>query len=129
MERKTAFVLIAVCFSALLACYSDPQGPRSQRSFDEIYRLVSGKTATEVETILGKPNTQEKLPMGDWRWVWWSYTSLQGDKYAPEVRDKPVHLEIVFSSPRGAQVPDSQWRVDGPLAVSYVFPQPAAGSL
>jgi len=115
-----------ICCLALLSCRS---GPHSRRSFDEICSLVSGKTAVEVEELLGKPDAQEKLPIGGWRWVWWNYTSLQGDKYPPELRDKPVHLEIVFSNPREAQVPDSQWRVDGPLAVSYMLPQPAAGSL
>lgn len=126
MERKW-FCVSMICCLSLLACRSSPH---SRRSFDEICNLVSGKTTVEVEALLGKPNTQEKLPMGDWRWVWWDYTSLQGDKYPPELRDKPVHLEIVFSSPRGAQLPDSQWRVDGPLAVSYVLPLPAAaGSL
>lgn len=76
----------------------------------------------EVEEILGKPNAREKLPVGDWRWIWWNYTSLKGDNYPPEIRNQPVHLEIVFSSPGKAQAPDSQWRVDGPLAVSYALP-------
>jgi len=124
VKRKIVLAL-AVLLAAILACHSRP---RSDKSFDEICRLVSGKTAVEVEAILGKPDTREKLQLGDWRWVWWNYTALKGDNYPPEVRNKPVHLEIMFSSQ--AQVPDSQWRVGGPLAVSYAIPQvPAAGAL
>jgi hypothetical protein len=118
VKRKLALILGALLV-AVLACHSER--PRSDKSFDEICRLVSGKTTTEVEAILGKPNTREKLPLGDWRWVWWNYTILKGDNYPPEVRNKPVHLEIMFSSQ--TQVPDTQWRVGGPLAVSYAFPQ------
>jgi hypothetical protein len=119
-------LVFGVLLVAVLACHSER--PRSDKSFDEICRLVSGKTTEEVEAILGKPDAQEKLPLGDWRWVWWNYTSLKGDNYPPEVRNKPVHLEIMFSSQ--AQVPDSQWRVGGPLAVSFAMPQvPATGAL
>src|SRR5437763_110094 len=125
VKRKIALAL-AVLLVAILACHSER--PRSDKSFDEICRLVSGKTADEVEAILGKPNAREKLPLGDWRWVWWNYTALKGDNYPPEVRDKPVHLEIMFSGQ--AQVPESQWRVGGPLAVSYALPQmPTTGAL
>jgi hypothetical protein len=116
----------AIVLVAIVACHSER--PRSDKSFDEICHLVSGKTTTEVEAILGKPDAREKLELGDWRWVWWNYTILKGDNYPPEVRNKPVHLEIMFSSQ--AQVPDSQWRVGGPLAVSYAIPQvPTAGAL
>jgi hypothetical protein len=119
-------LVFGVLLMAVLACHSEH--PRSDKSFDEICRLVSGKTTEEVKAILGKPDTAEKLPLGDWRWVWWNYTILKGDNYPPEVRNKPVHLEIMFSSQ--AQVPDSQWRVGGPLAVSYAMPQvPATGAL
>ena len=126
MKRKMAHAL-SILLVAILACHSESR-PRSDKSFDDICRLVSGKTAAEVEAILGKPNTREKLAVGDWRWVWWNYTFLKGDNYPPEIRDKPVHLEIMFSSQ--AQVPDSQWRVGGPLAVSYAIPQVStAGAL
>ncbi|HEX4959631.1 MAG TPA: hypothetical protein VF173_02245 [Thermoanaerobaculia bacterium] len=118
---------LAMLLVAILACHSESR-PRSDKSFDEICRLVSGKTAAEVEAILGKPNTHEKLPLGDLRYVWWNYTALKGDNYPPEVRDKPVHLEIMFSSQ--AAVPESQWRVGGPLAVSFALPQvPATGAM
>ena len=120
--------ILAILLAVILACRSGSHRPRSDKSFDEICRLVSGKTTREVEAILGKPDTQQKLQLGDWRWVWWNYTVLKGDNYPPEVRDRPVHLEIMFSSQ--AAVPDSQWRVAGPLAVSYAIPQlPTAGAL
>lgn len=128
MKRKVALALGA-CLLAVVACHP---GPRSDKSFDEICALVSGKTAAEVEAILGRPDSREKLAIGDWRWIWWNYTFLSGDSYSPEVRGKVVHLEIMFSNPaQEKMVPDSQWRVGGPLAVSYTIPQlqPATGSL
>jgi hypothetical protein len=120
------------CFTFLLcvlliwgACKSRP---RSGKSFDEICRLVSGKSANEVETLLGTPDSREDLAIGDQRWIWWNYTSLEGESYAPEVRGKIVHLEITFSCPIGASnvsLSPSQWKVSSPLSVSYVLPQAA----
>jgi len=115
-----------VCLIASLACQS---GARSRRSFDEISGQVAGKTAAEVEALLGRPDAREKLPIGDWRWIWWNYTFLDGDGYPPELRGKVVHLEIMFSNPMQSDVPDSQWRVVGPLAVSYAIPQSMSGAL
>jgi hypothetical protein len=99
--------------------------PRSGRSFDEICRLVTGKSANEVEALLGRPDSRQDLAMGDKRWVWWNFTSLDGESYAPELRGKIVHLEITFSSPIGAMnasLPPAQWKVSSPLSVSYVLP-------
>jgi hypothetical protein len=99
---------------------------RSSKSFDEICRLVSGKSASEVEALLGKPDSREDLAIGDQRWIWWNYTSLEGENYAPELRGKVVHLEITFSSPIGlsnVSHSPSQWRVSSPLSVSFVLPQ------
>lgn len=64
--------------------------------------------------------------MGDKRWVWWNFTSLDGESYVPELRGKIVHLEITFSGPIGianAGLPPAQWKVSSPLSVSYVVPQ------
>jgi hypothetical protein len=108
----------------LSACHS---GARSASSFDEISSEVSGKTAAEVEALLGRPDAREKLPIGDWRWVWWNYTFLDGDNYPPEFRGKVVHLEIMFSDPGHFEAPDSQFRVIGPLAVSYAIPRSMSG--
>jgi hypothetical protein len=100
--------------------------PRSEKSFDEISRLVAGRSATEVEALLGRPDSRQDLAMGDKRWVWWNFTSLDGESYAPELRGKIVHLEITFSSPIGnanASLSPAQWKVSSPLSVSYVVPQ------
>jgi hypothetical protein len=119
-------LVIGMCLLTGLACRS---GARSRKSFDEICSQVAGKTATQVEALLGRPDAREKLPIGDWRWIWWNYTFLDGDSYPPELRGKVVHLEIMFSNPTQSNVPDSQWRVGGPLAVSYALPQSASGAL
>jgi hypothetical protein len=108
-------------------CHQHDQGPRSQSSFDEICETVAGKSAAEVEVLLGAPDSREEIPIGDQRWIWWDYTFLDGESYSPEIRGKTVHLEITFSSPIGptrASTPASQWKVSSPLAVSYVLAQP-----
>jgi hypothetical protein len=119
-------MFLGICLIVLSSCRS---GARSEKSFDEICDRVSGKTAAEVEALLGNPDAREKLPIGDWRWVWWNYTFLDGDNYPPELRGKVVHLEIMFSNPMHVDIPDSQWRVGGPLAVSYAVPHSLSGSL
>jgi hypothetical protein len=90
---------------------------KSQRSFDQIRELVQDRTASEVEKILGKPDMQEAV-LDEQRWVWWNYTFLDGDQYAPEVRGQVVHLEILFRSSSSS----AGLRVAGPLAVSYSRP-------
>jgi hypothetical protein len=100
--------------------------PRSSKSFDEICRLVAGRSAGEVESLLGKPDNRQDLAIGDQRWIWWNYTSLEGQSYPPELRGKVVHLEITLSCPIGvsnASFTPSQWKVNSPLSVSYVLPQ------
>jgi hypothetical protein len=124
VNRRIA--LVGICLIVISSCRS---GARSANSFDEICGQVAGKTAVEVEALLGSPDAREKLPIGDWRWIWWNYTFLDGDNYPPELRGKVVHLEIMFSSPMQTDVPDSQWRVGGPLAVSYAISQSTSGAL
>jgi hypothetical protein len=94
---------------------------RSNRPFDEIRELVSGKTAAEVASLLGEPDTRQSVLNDDERWVWWNYTYLDGEQYPPEVRGQIVHLEITFTRPPGAAPVAGRgaWRVAGPLAVSY----------
>jgi hypothetical protein len=95
---------------------------RLQKSFDEIRDLVSGRTAAEVEDLLGPPDSRQPILIGDERWIWWSYTYLDGNDYAPEVRGQVVHLEITFrnpSSPGQPRLPYSQWRIASPYGVSY----------
>lgn len=123
MKRLPCFSFAVLFLVVLVAC-----GPsaRSGKSFDEIRRLVAGKTAAEVEKLLGSPNSRVRYIVGDERWIWWSFVFLSGEDYAPEVRGKVVHLSITFENPApGAPKPRpySEWRVVEPLGVSYTLPQ------
>ena len=96
--------------------------PRSDWSFDEIRERVSGRSAAEVEALLGEPDAREPVLLGDERWVWWNYTFLDGSAYPPEERGRVVHLEILFERPATVAVASpsaSSWKVSGPLGVSY----------
>lgn len=110
---------------ALLAIACSPSA-KSASSYDQIRGMVSGKTAAEVERLLGPPDTREPLLLGDERWIWWNYTYLGGEKYPPEVRGKVVHLEITFEEPALANHKDdakAQWRVSEPYGVGFVVPE------
>jgi hypothetical protein len=122
--RRSAPLLILCLVLAAQAC---KPSARSARSFDQIRELVAGRTAAEVEQLLGEPDLRETV-LDDQRWIWWSYTFLDGDQYAPEIRGQVVHLEIIFQRPQGpgAGVPLAQWRVNGALSVSYS--KPSSGS-
>ena len=103
----------------LLACRPTAKSPRS---YDQIRDLVTGKTGAEVERLLGPPDLRESV-LDDQRWIWWNYTFLDGDQYAPEIRGQIVHLEIILKKPtEGPPRPITQWRAIGPLAVSYSKP-------
>jgi len=118
------------CLLALaLLCACGRQNARSDRSFDEIRELVSGKSAAEVAALLGKPDTRQSILTDDERWIWWNYTRLDGDQYPPEERGQVVHLEITFTRPEagtalGASLAGEHgaWRVASPLGVSYTVP-------
>jgi hypothetical protein len=88
--------------------------------------MVTGRTAAEVETMLGKPDSRETMVMSGERWIWWNYTYLDGNDYAPEERGRVVHLEIVFE-PDGSGARTSsaraELRVGGSLGVSYTLPK------
>jgi hypothetical protein len=118
--RRVAKLLALGIILLSIACRPSA---RSSRSYDQIRDLVAGKTAAEVERLLGQPDARETL-LDESRWVWWNYTFLDGDQYAPEIRGQVVHLEILFHNPAAspATVPVQAWRVDGPLAVSYSTP-------
>ncbi len=109
--------------SLALACVACRPSARSSRSYDQIRELVAGRSAAEVEQLLGRPDARETV-LDESRWVWWNYTFLDGDQYAPEIRGQIVHLEILFRNPypSGQAVPLTAWRVDDPLAVSYTRP-------
>lgn len=122
--RRSVPLLILSLVLAVQACRPSA---RSAHSFDQIRELVAGKTAGEVERILGRPDVRETV-LDDQRWIWWNYTFLDGDQYAPEIRGQVVHLEIILQNPQGpgAPVPLAEWRVDGALSVSYSKPSPGS---
>jgi len=126
MRRRPLLRVVLLCAAALLglAACGRPVA-RSGRSFDQIQKLVAGKTAAEVAGLLGPPDSRTELLADDERWVWWNYTFLDGANYPPEIRGQVVHLEITFESPvlsSEPPVPREQWRVSGPLGVSYSLP-------
>jgi len=118
------FFLLLTVFGCLVLHGCAPAA-KSTKSFDEIHNLVAGKTAGEVQQLLGPPDHIEKLLLGDQRWVWWNYTYLDGQSWAPEVRGKIVHLEITFENPsseREAGGTKAEPRVSDPYGVAYVIP-------
>ena len=120
--RSLVRALSFLFLSLLFACHNSP---RSDRSFDQIRYLVQGKTALEIEKILGPPDSRQPLLLGDERWIWWNYTFLGGQDYSPDVRGKVVHLQITFANPDlsgKARPPYSCWRIEDPLSVSYLLP-------
>lgn len=116
-------VIVLLILNLTLVAQGCRPSARSHRSYDQIREMVAGKTTFEVERILGKPDLREAV-LDDQRWVWWNYTFLDGDQYAPEVRGQVVHLEITFQNPHGpgARLPLTTWRVNGPMSVSYSRP-------
>lgn len=116
---KNILQLLRLGLLLLLACRPSA---RSQRSYDQLRDLVTGKTGAEVERLLGPPDLRESV-LDDQRWIWWNYTFLDGYQYAPEIRGQIVHLEVVLKKPSGSMaIPIEKWRAAGPLAVSYSKP-------
>lgn len=110
---------------ALLIVGCSTPGSRSEKSFDEIRRLIAGKTAGEIVQMLGEPDTRQEIFNSDERWIWWNYTFLDGNDFPPEVRGQVVHLEIVFrnpAAPHEVHRPYSDWRVDDALGVGFKLP-------
>ena len=117
---KPAFAALGLLV-LLLAC--GRTAARSNRSFDQIQKLVAGKSAAEVAALLGEPDTRQSVLVGDERWIWWSYTFLDGEDIPPELRGQVVHLEITFERPpHPSTAGESDWRISGPLGVSYSLP-------
>jgi hypothetical protein len=119
--------LLTLLALILVAC--SQQGPRSRKSFDDIRELVKGRTASEVESLLGEPDNREPLFLSGERWIWWDYTYLDGKKYPPKMRGRVVHLEIIFEREPGEKgsvnAALSSLRAIDPLAVSYTLDEPA----
>lgn len=120
---RRLYFLTLVVFS-ILACDHSPA--RSKYCFDAIRDMVNGKTAAEVEEMLGEPDTRQPGILADERWIWWDYTFLDGDDYPPEMRGQVVHLEILFERPSGSgggpPPPYSQWQIGRTLGISYSIP-------
>lgn len=116
--------LIGLLGAGLLAVSCGGARPRSTKSFDEIRASVEGRSAAEVESLLGAPDVRQPVLLGDERWIWWRYTYLDGVSYPPEMRGSLVHLEILFERPegKGERPPYDAWRISGPLGVSYTLP-------
>ena len=127
MKRTTAFLALL----SLAAC--DPNTPRSQKSFVQIQSLLAGKTAAQVESMLGPPDTRQPALLNSERWIWWNYTFLDGTDYAPERRGLVVHLEVGFDPPAGEgtkvaaarerRPPYDQWKISELLGISYAIPR------
>ncbi|HEV2853368.1 MAG TPA: hypothetical protein VHC97_11245 [Thermoanaerobaculia bacterium] len=120
--KQSIRALSALFLIFIAACHSSP---RSDRSFDQIRNMVQGKTASEIEKMLGSPDSRRSLLLGDERWIWWNYTYLGGQDYPPEVRGKIVHLQITFTNPEIASTARpsySEWRIQDPQNVSFVLP-------
>ncbi len=124
---KRGIAILASLGLALPAGCGAP-GPRSSDSFDTIRQRVVGRSAAEVEALLGRPDSRQRLATGDENWTWWNYTDLRGAQYAPEVRHQIVHLEVLLACDGGvgrgpgAAGGPARCRVDDPLAVSYSHP-------
>jgi hypothetical protein len=121
--RQLTVAVLAAAIAGGAGCRGPGSGaPRWRQSFDQIERQVTGKTEAEVEQILGKPDTREARLVDDDVWIWWDFTFLDGEQYAPELRGQVVHLEITFDKPAetvGQDVPHTAWRVAGPYSVNF----------
>ena len=93
---------------------------------------MKGKSAAEIEKILGQPDLREKMILFGERWVWWNYTYLDGNRYPPDDRGRLVHLEIIFTptgkSSTSSRPTLSDLRPIDPLSVTYILAKPTPGS-
>jgi hypothetical protein len=118
IELNRFLILVALVGFCALECR---QNERPKRSFGQICQLVEGKTAADVEKLLGPPDIRETVLIDDERWIWWDYTYLDGQDFAPRFRGQVVHLQITFNNPssRGPRQPYSRWRIASRHGVSY----------
>ena len=123
-QLKSLATLLALVFAAC-----SQQGHKSQKCFDDIRDMVKGRTAAEVASLLGEPDSRQPLVLSGERWIWWNYTYLDGHNYPPEKRGQVVHLEIIFerepNETGNTKAALSSLRMTDPLAVSYTLAEPA----
>jgi hypothetical protein len=116
-----------LCILLLASCHH--QAAKSAKCFDDIRELVAGRTAAEVEGILGKPDSRQTMLLSAERWTWWNYTFLDGKDYPPEMRGRLVHLEIIFERSHNGKSPSqtalSELRAADPLSVTYMLAREA----
>lgn len=120
-----AVVLTMLVLTMIVAAGCGQPAARSARSFDEIKRLVEGKTADQVLLLLGEPDSRQAVLDADERWVWWNFTFLDGLDYPPETRGTVVHLEILFKNPQRVfekRQPYSEWLIDEVFGVTFKRP-------
>lgn len=127
MKWSVILPLGILCILLLASCHH--QAAKSARCFDDIRKMVVGRTANEVERILGKPDSQQKMLLSAERWTWWNYTFLDGKDYPPEMRGRLVHLEIIFEPAHigsgAGQVAQSDLRAADPMSVTYMLAEEA----
>jgi len=97
------------------------------RSYDEIRRELTGKSAAETLLLLGEPDTRQEVFGGDVRWIWWSRAVLDGPSQPPELRGQVVHLHIVFHNTGKRTSAAADWKIDDALGVGYWLPGETKG--
>lgn len=126
--RLSPRLWLYVIFSLLLSACGY-QRARSEKDFDKIREMVKGKTSSEIEQILGDPDSRQAMLSSGERWIWWNYTYLWGNDYPPEFRGRVVHLEIIFAHydkngvARAAS--PGELRASNLFGVSYILPSEA----
>lgn len=115
---KSIFCSLMLCFLLIPGCSPAPAG--KGKDFDTLRGLVQGKTAQEVERLLGPPDMKRPMLSLGQRWIWWSYTYLDGYAYSPDDRGKVVNFEVIFD-PVGSTL-----RVTNRFAVDFSFPTQSA---
>lgn len=120
------FPHLALCLGLLVAgsCHQGPRS-RSSLSFDDIAARIATLNAAEIVTALGEPDSRQPVYLRDERWIWWNYTFLAGNDYAPEVRGQVVHLEVTLRNPAGTgheRPPYTRWHIAQPNGIAYRRP-------
>ena len=121
---RALILVMAVAFLGLVLADRGHR-PRSRPSFDEIAKLVEGKTAGQVIALLGVPDTRQPAFVHEERWIWCDFTTLDGLDHPPELRGRVVHLEIIFRDPdplATASRPHEAWTIDEVQGVSFRLP-------